>query len=85
MAEIVGPGQKTAFRRRDNCRGNFHKADFGLRLLGAGLAAPDRVGFLPLLTMELMFSQRADSNRDCAGVMRDEFRELRNSPRTGTN
>ncbi len=60
-----GPEQTTTFRRRENYERNFHKADFGLRILRADLTAPNRGGISPgSPAMELIFSQRADSNRD---------------------
>src|SRR6187455_513232 len=45
-----------------NSRKKFRKANFGLRLR-AGFAVSNTMGFLPLLPMELVFSQRAESNR----------------------
>jgi len=61
----LSPEQKTTVRQRENCaEANSRKAAFGLRLR-AGLAAPNRVwDFSRLQSMELVFGQRADSNRD---------------------
>jgi len=61
---IGSPRQKTTIWRRENHLRDFHKADFGLRLR-AGLSVPNRCGISPgLQPMELVISQRADSNRE---------------------